>query len=172
MKEKLSKLLPEYWEFRENFVSLTYSKDSTNSSNILTKYVINKLENYYSNRTINHDDASIEHIVNETEDETTHNIGNLILLEEKLNNHLVGDDFSSKKAQYEKSSYAHIKQFLNEYNEFGMSNIEERAEKLCQVYYSNIMGLEIPKENPISSIVEQILGSIGDKKISELKKNN
>lgn len=50
-----------------------------------TKYAVNKLNGYFSNKEIFFDDGSVEHIVSETEGENALNIGNLVLLEQVLN---------------------------------------------------------------------------------------
>lgn len=150
MRHKLIEILPDYLTFREAFISLTYSKNSNNSSNMVTKYVVNKLENYFANRDVNHDDASIEHIINEsTDEEDTLSIGNLILLEERLNNPLSGKSvFTDKVIEYKKSSYSQIKKFLESYEKFTINDIEKRALKLCDIFYEKIMGLEIPQISP------------------------
>ena len=76
----LEKLYPKYNLFKAGFGELIYSKKDL-PINIKTKYVVYKLNCFFSQKEIFEDDGSIEHIVPETTGENALNIGNLILLE-------------------------------------------------------------------------------------------
>lgn len=141
LKLQLDMLFPKYNDFKENFIlKLKYSKKPF-SSNVLTKYVVNKIENSYSNREYDYDDGSIEHIISESPNDITLNIGNLILLEQRLNNNMPNDISISDKITnyYKESNYKHIKYFCGHYSSFLEKDIISRAEKLCEYYYTNII---------------------------------
>jgi len=142
LKQKLEELLPKYSEFEEAFVALEYSKKE-NQYNLKSKYVINKLNAYYEGKVLFEDDGTIEHILPESEGEYTKNIGNLILLEGKINNKVDSLDYIDKKSEYKKSRYKWIKDFINENGSFEQKDIKERASNLAKVYYTKILKYEI-----------------------------
>lgn len=78
--------------------SATYNSPKTCSvcgkTNVKTKYAINKLNSFYSETEVFSDDGSIEHIISEREGGNALNIGNLILLEGKLNDEAGHKDYS------------------------------------------------------------------------------
>ncbi len=137
----LNRLYPSYNEFKERFLELRFSK-KYDDSNILSKYVINKIENSYANKDINHNDASIEHIIDEDANEPlTVSIGNLILLEEMINNRIPqGLSYQSKKTYYSESTYKFITNFTQNYNNFDLDNIRIRAEEMAEYYYTQVIG--------------------------------
>lgn len=141
LERKLDNLFPKYDLFEQKFVNnLKFSKKNI-SSNVLTKYVVNKIENSFSHSTCNHNDGSIEHIISEDDNELTLNIGNLILLEEVINNKIPKSaTFATKKSDfYERSTYKQIGEFCMAYDNFTLENITSRAKKLCDYYYVNIL---------------------------------
>lgn len=139
LKESLDKIYPKYPEFEERFINLEYSKNS-NEFNVMTKYVLNNIEKYYSNEDIQKIDSSIEHIINENNDnKITLNIGNLLLLEQKINEEASNVDFTEKKKFYNKSAYKFVKYFISNYNNFGKENIENRAKELSKFYYEKVL---------------------------------
>ncbi|MGO2961614.1 MAG: DUF262 domain-containing protein [Carnobacterium maltaromaticum] len=133
-----------YDEFEENFVKLSYSKNNV-SSNVITKYVLNKISSHYGNITGVVEDyfwnnSSVEHILNENRETIeTLNIGNLICLEEGLNREADNLDYKEKIEVYNKSLYAEVRSFTNTYKDFQLSDIEKRAKGLAKYYYENII---------------------------------
>ena len=89
-----------------------------------TKYAVNKLNGYFSNKEIFFDDGSVEHIVSETEGENALNIGNKIHI-------------------YQKSCYIWVKKFIENYPQWNESMIKERAKKLARIYYEDILKRDI-----------------------------
>lgn len=136
--EPLDKLFPEFDQFSKGFISLTFTK-KTKPSNVKTKYAIQKLNAMFENEDTFSDNGSIEHILSETNGEVSFNIGNLILLEEKLNGKAGDLNYSDKKEIFQKSSYSWINQFINENETWSAENIEARAEQLAQIYYKKIL---------------------------------
>ena len=145
LKKQLDVLFPKYNDFKENFMSkLKYSKKSL-STNLLTKYVVNNIGNSFSNREYDYDDGSIEHILSESLSDINLSIGNLILLEQTINNNIPNNiSINDKIANYyEKSNYTQVKYFCKQYHSFSEQDIVKRAEKLCQYYYTKIINRTI-----------------------------
>ncbi len=139
---KLDLLFPTEEEFTEAFTRLTYTKKTESIDNMKTKYVVNKLECFYSSdhHDVFDDNGSIEHILPESTGEAALGIGNLILLECTLNQNSDNDDYAVKKENYKKSKYDWVKEFVNENDSWTQEKITARAEKMAQVYYHNVLG--------------------------------
>ena len=135
----------DYTEFEQNFITLTYRKGKFNS-NVLTKYIINKIGAYYQDDEIFIPNNSIEHIISEnTKDDQTLSIGNLILLETNLNNAASDLSYEEKKEIYLTSRNNQVRNFVDKYDDFTLSDIEPRAKRLSKWYYENVLDKEIPK---------------------------
>lgn len=93
----------------QSLLSLVIQKDVV--SNIKPKYAISKLDSFYSNTEIFAVDGSIEHTIPETEEENSLNIGNLIMLEKRLNEEAGNKEYLEKRVIYIKSNYLWIKNF-------------------------------------------------------------
>ncbi|QKF67682.1 DUF262 and DUF1524 domain-containing protein [Arcobacter venerupis] len=138
----LNKLFPNFEQFSNGFIKLTFTKKD-NPSNVKTKYAIQKLNSFYEQEEIFSDLGSIEHIVSESSGNNSCNIGNLIILEQRLNNEADNLNYSDKKKIYLKSSYNWIKEFTNNNDDWEIDKIESRAKELSKVYYTNILGKQI-----------------------------
>ena len=139
----LDELFPTFENFSAKFVALSFTKKDK-ASNVKTKYAINKLNSFYSETEVFSDDGSIEHIISEREGGDALNIGNLILLEGKLNDEAGHKDYSDKCAAYAKSNYAWVKNFITKHRQWDSSMITQRAIELSKVYYSQILKRELP----------------------------
>lgn len=134
----LEKLYPKYNSFKAGFGELIYSKKDV-PMNVKTKYTVYKLNCYFSGKEIFEDDGSIEHIVSETAGESALNIGNLILLEQELNREAGEKDYLDKLYYYKKSNYDWIQKFIKENDVWSEEKIRDRAEKLADIYYKDIL---------------------------------
>lgn len=142
----LNKLFPDFEQFSNGFIQFKFSKKAS-SSNVKTKYAIQKLNSFYENEDVFSDSGSIEHIVSESTGNESLNIGNLILLELKLNNEADDLNYTSKKEIYLKSSYSWIKEFTNSNDDWTIDKIENRAKDLSKIYYTEILGKQIQTNN-------------------------
>lgn len=138
----LNKLFPDFQTFSKGFVELTFSKKD-HPNNVKTKYVIQKLNSFYEKVDVFSDLGTIEHIISEKEGNKSLNIGNLILLESKLNVEAGDKNYSHKKKTYLKSSYKWIKDFISNNENWEESDVEVRAKKLAEIYYNEILGKTI-----------------------------
>ncbi|WP_366494031.1 GmrSD restriction endonuclease domain-containing protein [Arcanobacterium phocae] len=132
--------IPNEEAFLSGFIALKYSKRSR-PTNMLTKYVLNKLSISFTNgRDHFWDDASVEHIINESpNDECTLLIGNLICLEKALNQKADNLTFDEKLTVYQGSKYDEVIKLCNEYHEFDSKSIEKRSIALGEYYYKKII---------------------------------
>lgn len=140
--EPLSRLFPNFEQFTFEFSKLTYTKKHS-PNNVKTKYVINKLNSFYENEEIFSDLGTIEHIIPESFGLSLVNIGNLILLEQKLNGNADNSNYDQKKKIFEKSSYKWIKIFMNENSTWTEDKIQNRAYDMSKIYYEKILGKKI-----------------------------
>lgn len=144
LKRNLTELLPTEEEFIESFVQLKYSKKNM-PTNILTKYIVNKWQMIISNSDTILPDSSIEHILDETgNQEETLLIGNLLLLEQRINSEIPkGLTLSEKREYYRKSKYENVTKFLDDYKmkNWGKENIIERANSWAKEFYNKLRNI-------------------------------
>lgn len=143
LRRELDELFPNYNEFEKSFIKLEYSKGK-NDYNMISKYVLNNIENYYSNEDVSKNNGSVEHILAEDKAKKySLNIGNLILLEDYLNEKAENKELCEKINIYSESRYEYVKEFESSYKdikEFNEELIKERAKKMAKDYYYNILG--------------------------------
>lgn len=144
--DPLNKLFPDFEKFSNSFIKLTFTKKD-NPSNVKTKYAIQKLNSFYEQEDVFSDSGSIEHIVSESTGHNSFNIGNLIVLEQKLNGEASNLNYANKKQIYLKSSYKWIKEFTRDNTDWEINQIESRAKELSKIYYTSILGQQIPPNN-------------------------
>ena len=106
--------------------------------------VIEKLESGYAPK----EGYTIEHILPDSQSDKHANIGNLLLLEEKLNEKCKDKELNEKIQFYLKSSFVSTRQFAERYlnKEF---NIDRRAKFLADKIYDYIDAFDF-KENGVS----------------------
>lgn len=150
----LNKLYPSYDVFAVKFKELFFTKKDE-PTNLKCKYAVYKLNCYFCNKDVFEDNGSIEHILSETSGEHALNIGNLILLEETINNDAGQRSYINKISYYQTSRYVWIEKFIKTYKDWDKSMIEERAKALAAVYYKGIFKKELPKN--ISIQIEDIV---------------
>lgn len=144
LTKPLNQLFPDYQQFSKGFTELTFSKKD-HPNNIKSKYAINKLNSLIERQEVFCDNGTIEHIKSEKEGSLSLNIGNLILLEGKLNNEAGDKQYVDKKKIYLKSSYQWVKKFTNENPEWDDKQIAQRASELSEIYYTKILNQVIAK---------------------------
>ena len=145
LKQSLIGLLPTEEEFVENFTTLKYSKKNI-PSNVLTKYTINKWQCILDGSDTKLPDSSIEHIKDEVaNDEETCLIGNLILLEQRINSGIpANSSFEEKLVYYNDSKYSMVHNFINESSEktsWAEDDIFRRGQSWAKEYYAKIVAL-------------------------------
>lgn len=144
----LAKMYPNYDVFAAKFKELIFTKKDE-PINVKCKYAVYKLNCYFSDKEVFEDDGSIEHILSETSGRHALNIGNLILLEGKINGDAGQRSYVEKISYYQKSQYVWIEKFVEKNKDWDESMIERRAEDLSAVYYKEILKRELPKGKTI-----------------------
>lgn len=146
LKSQLMGLINEV-DFMEAFKNLNFNKVEArkDKSAFPAQYAIKRIANYMQDRDHNDDEYSIEHIINESSGASySSNIGNLIVLENKINQKISQDEkrskkdftFSEKKKYYQESNYNMVKNFLESYtNDFNKNDVYERSEKLAKKFW-------------------------------------
>ena len=134
--EPLKKIFPKYSDFESKFTNLTFSKKE-NSNNIKTKYALYKINAIYEKNDIFPDYCNIEHIIPE-EDDISLNIGNLIILETKLNERAQDEEYINKVPIYKESKLNWVSEFINENKDWSKTKIEDRAKNMAKILYESI----------------------------------
>lgn len=142
----LDPLFPSFDKFQEAFSKLSFTKSSV-TTNVLTRYVLRRLNCLYSKQEIVQGDLTVEHILSESEGNENTQIGNLILLESKLNNDADSLTYNEKKDIYLRSKQDWVLSFVNNYPEWNPSFFLKRARVLAKDYYSLILGKTIPENS-------------------------
>jgi hypothetical protein len=141
---KLRDRVPKLEEFQANFVDLAYSTVRSQRK-ALVRYV---LEAHYSHHVSgaapNFSRMTIEHVSPESPAQATlhsdqvANIGNLILVDERLNDDLGNSPFSTKKAVLKKQKYVWVDPLVRSKSKWGADEISKRAEDMAKVAYNSI----------------------------------
>jgi len=142
---ELDNIYISYKDFEEKFVLLTYTKKD-NISNVKTKYAINKIASYFEGKEAFEDDGSVEHILPESANERNLNIGNLILLEQSLNEEADDSDYCDKVDIYKRSKYKWIQTFIANNTEWDNEKAITRSKVLATFYYTKILGKKLDAE--------------------------
>ena len=125
-------------KFNEKFCRLSYSSKSAKKGqqkeSLLTKYAVYKYEELLSKRenaTFNREAATIEHILPESTklvNDKVNNIGNLFILERKINLDCDAKELTDKTVQ----------DFLEKYSNYNEDFINQRALEMAETMYSMI----------------------------------
>ncbi len=139
---KLENNFPSFNKFADSFVKLAYAKESQ-GANVKTRYALRKLSCAYSGSENFEQDMTVEHILPEYESESHRNIGNLILLEKKLNDEARILDYQAKKAIYVRSKSEWVASFVKENDDWNEGKFKDRAIKMARDYYEKVLGRRV-----------------------------
>ena len=143
LKNTLIELLPTKEDFIANFKELKFSKQNI-PTNLLAKYIINKWESISNDSDVLEMESSIEHIMDEDPNkENTLLIGNLLLLEQRINSSIPnGLSLSEKTTYYADSKYTMVNDFVNELSpnyKWTEDLIISRSESLGSLLYDKLV---------------------------------
>ncbi|HHV6930400.1 TPA: GmrSD restriction endonuclease domain-containing protein, partial [Haemophilus influenzae] len=126
------------------FKELEFSKKYNREDNYSAQYAIKRIANILDKRDYDSNEFSIEHIIDECEDYDNKNIGNLTVLETRLNTEINTSKqkankvtFYTKKEIYKNSGYKMAKDVCN-YKLFTQSDFNERSENLAKIFWDNL----------------------------------
>lgn len=147
LKKKLRDKLPSKEEFIANFSELHYSSTYTKEKS-LVRYILSRYDKYNlinSNKgiTTNYDLMTIEHI--HAENNTTKNIeiekigkiGNLLLMDEKLNGKIGNKSFADKHAMYLNSGI-YLDDDIKNANKWDTEYIDNRTKNMAECLFDKI----------------------------------
>ena len=142
--KKLASKLPSYAEFEPGFMALRYSSQMTKQKN-LVRYILTKI--YQKNSTgitIDPEQMTIEHLAPENPakssgllPEQVASIGNLILVNQELNNKLANKGFSDK-VEILNNAHVWVDAVVLDAKNWGAAEIESRAKLLAKDAYNNV----------------------------------
>lgn len=135
----LEPIFPNFTKFADSFVKFTFSKKKE-AANLKTKYALRKLDCVYSGDPIFAEDMSVEHICPESDSVSNWNIGNLILLETKLNLQAGEKCYQKKKSIYSASKRKWVSSFVAENDSWDEMKFDARARNMARDYYEKVMG--------------------------------
>ena len=143
-KNKLAAKLPQYAEFEPGFMELRYSSQMTKQKNLI-RYILTKI--YQLNSTglpLDSEQATIEHLAPENPAKSTGlsqeqvaSIGNLILVNQSLNNKLANKAFS-EKVQMGKDAKVWVDPIILDAKTWGAIEIQKRTKLLAKAAYDKV----------------------------------
>lgn len=146
-KKKLSSRKPQYDEFEALFLELKYSSKFSKQKN-LVRYILTRIYQFNSTGVVvDSDQMTIEHLAPESpskgtalSDEDVASIGNLVLVDQKLNEKLANKKFSEKVAILKGVNVWLDNTVLNA-NTWDAGTIVGRAKRLAEDAYKNVWRL-------------------------------
>lgn len=136
--------LPGYDWFLNAFKNIGWSKHfdlyKGDKNKKRVQVILEVIEKFVSQRNVI-DEFTVEHMLPDAEDIRNSQIGNLIPLEERLNNNLGNKPFLSKLDIYENSSFASCRNMAKRYREKEFDP-DKRTEFLAKLLYNNILELD------------------------------
>ena len=143
-KNKLKAKRPDYPEFEPSFLNLVYSSKMTKQKN-LVKYILMKIYNSNSTGlTADSEQMTMEHLAPENPSkkgaltaEQVASIGNVILLNQNLNNKLANKSFPDKVVLLEKS-HVWLDPIISSAKQWGAEEIEKRTKLLAENAYEKV----------------------------------
>jgi uncharacterized protein with ParB-like and HNH nuclease domain len=146
-KKKLATKRPQYAEFEPSFIELKYSSKMTKQKN-LVRYILTRI--YQKNSTglpIDPEQVTIEHLAPENppantllSEEQVASIGNLILVNQPLNNELSNKSFL-EKVQLLRAAKVWVDPVILSAGNWGRAEIESRTRLLAKDAYDTVWRL-------------------------------
>ena len=146
-KNKLAAKRPQYAEFEASFMELRYSSQMTKQKSLI-HYILKKI--YQKNSPglpIDPEQATIEHLAPEKpakntglSDQQVASIGNLILVNQALNNDLANKSFT-EKVKILRAAGVWVDPVILNATSWGATEIENRTKLLAQDAYQNVWSL-------------------------------
>ncbi len=137
LKGELKRRLPSYQEFEANFIEISYT-DDTDKQKKLVQYILAKIDSYYAGGLpIDYAQMTIEHLSPQNPKgkeplENVGQLGNLILVNNDLNNELDNRSFSEKKAILAKSRVA-LDDIIKNSEKWDEEKVVERTKFLAKL---------------------------------------
>lgn len=141
--EKLRNKRPSVEEFKVSFREIYYTNSKSKQKN-LVRYILRKVSEYYTYKyPVDFDDLTIEHIQPQSNvgedwtEEVIGRLGNLILLDQEMNEKLGTKPFAKKLKMLKKKNYS-IPDFLEPKSEWTPSYVDEHTDLMAELSYNRI----------------------------------
>lgn len=141
-KEELLLIKPSYSQFYDKFKQLYFTNEKDKDKKVI-RYTLKKIEkHYHKTDEFSVNDISIEHILPQSENkEYLGYIGNLIILDNKVNGKLDNLDFEKKVKLLEESELLSVKLFLEKNggkSKWTEKDIITRGDELAELSYNSV----------------------------------
>lgn len=139
---KLRAKLPPYDEFEANFREILASEKYTKRKSLVT-YVLRRMSRELGNLNLDRASATLEHLANQSggkgtlSDEEVAEIGNIVVVDEKLNQKLGKKSFPQKLALL-KNSPVWLDDFLRKQKTWDAKKIRERSNALAKLAFDKV----------------------------------
>jgi hypothetical protein len=147
LRTKLKSKLPPYAEFEARFLELRYSSKFTKQKNLIRYILGNLCDHHNAGISPDFDRMTIEHIAPENPigsntlgDEQVASIGNLLFIDQDLNEKLENKSFSEKKKILAKAN-VWMDDHIKNASAWGQTEIQARASFLASVSFNSIWKL-------------------------------
>ena len=142
LRSELQEKIPNKKFFINAFQNLGYSNSSsvfsTNAKKKRVKIVLGLLEEHWGNQSKDLD-FTIEHILPDAQSEENARIGNLLPLEERLNERCGSKPLNEKLKIYEESTFLSVKRFLEVRKKKPNFDLDDRTERLADIFFKQIL---------------------------------
>jgi uncharacterized protein with ParB-like and HNH nuclease domain len=139
---KLRAKLPPYEEFEANFREILASEKYTKRKSLAT-YILRRMSRELGNFNIDKSSATLEHLANQSggngplSDEELAEIGNLVLVDEKLNKKLGNKSFGQKMSIL-KQSPVWLDDFLRKQSSWNAAKIRDRSHEFAKMAFNKV----------------------------------
>lgn len=132
---------PEYNVFESKFSKISFSNEYTQDKKLI-QYIFKKLEQYSHNtQELMMNDISLEHILPQSTNlPCVYIIGNILPLDNKINNAIGNIDFKDKVEHFGRSELKIVKEFVEEYKDIDWNEecINNRTKELAKLAYDKV----------------------------------
>lgn len=147
LRDKLKSKLPAYGEFEARFLEIRYSNTFTKQKN-LARYILNKMtQQNWTGVSLDPERMTVEHLASENPpkptgitDEQVASMGNLVLIDQKLNNKLGNKTFADKK-RILKDANIWLDDKIQQASTWSGQEIEDRAKALASQAFNEVWQL-------------------------------
>jgi len=145
LKQKMKEKIPTFDEFSASFRTIKFTEDYTKQKRII-QYTLSKIDKFLNKNgvAVNYDQMTIEHILpqrlktkEKDHDEYVGLLGNLVLVDEQMNDKLANKPFLIKKNLLSKTNI-HLDDTINKAKVWTNKEIENRTEKLATLVFTKV----------------------------------
>ncbi len=144
LKNKLRDKKPNFDEFEANWKEVHYSRQFSKQKK-LVKYILSRFDSYYNQAaTIDYSAMTIEHLLSESKSRTDQQekvvaqLGNLILVTEKVNNEKLAAKSFKEKKQILIDSKVSVDPTIENADDWKAKQIKQRTNSMAKIAYDTL----------------------------------